>query len=150
MYYAFEYESNGGPGPTAMETRKMRGGNLNGRQLHYKQIFDKAVAEIDPVEVCGEAGDVIFCEMLTDYLAPLNQGRDKHASCTEIDVHACLRVAFELRRARAYVALCRHSSWLVDPFCSAHRLPARPTNGRATIRSVACWACDGWPPDLSR
>lgn len=40
----------------------MRGENLNGRQLRYKEIFDRAVAEIDPVEMCGEAGDVVFCE----------------------------------------------------------------------------------------
>ena len=61
MYYAFEYESNSGPGPSALETRKMNGGNLNDRQLRYKEIFNKAVAEIEPVEIYGEAGDVIFC-----------------------------------------------------------------------------------------
>lgn len=62
MYYAFEFESNGGPGPSALETRKMTGESRNGRQSRYKDIFDKAVAEIEPVEVCGEAGDVIFCK----------------------------------------------------------------------------------------
>jgi hypothetical protein len=31
MYHAFEYESNGGPGPNALETRKTSGADLNGR-----------------------------------------------------------------------------------------------------------------------
>ena len=65
MYYAFEFESNGGPGPSALETRKMTGECRNSRQSRYKDIFDKAVAEIEPVEVCGEVGDVIFCKCLS-------------------------------------------------------------------------------------
>ena len=42
MYYAFEHESNPGANP------------------QYQEIFAKAVAEIEPVEMVGGAGDVIF------------------------------------------------------------------------------------------
>ena len=31
-----------------------------GRQARYKAVFERAVAEIEPVEVCGEAGDVVW------------------------------------------------------------------------------------------
>lgn len=68
MYYAFEYESNSGPGPSALETRNMNARNPNDRQLRYKEIFNKAVAEIEPVEIYGEAGDVVFCARKSNFL----------------------------------------------------------------------------------
>ena len=42
MYYAFEHESNAGANSS------------------YEEIFNAVVDEIEPVEVCGGAGDVIF------------------------------------------------------------------------------------------
>ena len=43
MYHAFEEESNGR------------------RSERYKELFEQAVTTIEPVEICGDAGDVVWC-----------------------------------------------------------------------------------------
>ena len=114
MYYAFEYESNGGPGSSALETRNMTGDSLNGRQLRYKQIFDKAVADIEPVEIHGEAGDVIFCTR-QQFVDPCLNARLSEYGC---------RVASKSWR----VARLAHSTQGTDVCCTPREfIEARPS-----------------------
>jgi hypothetical protein len=50
FYPTFEFESNGRP------TRDNIGHPL------YQPVYDEVVAEVEPIEVCGEAGDVVWCK----------------------------------------------------------------------------------------
>ena len=50
MYPTYEYESNGRPS------------GENPQHPLFKPAFERIVRDIEPVEMCGEAGDVVWCE----------------------------------------------------------------------------------------
>ena len=49
FYQIYPFDSNGRPT------------GQNQEHADYRRIFDQVLEEVEPVEICGEAGDVVWC-----------------------------------------------------------------------------------------
>jgi len=65
LYGAFEFEFNDGRAP---------GGEGNAYVRRYKELHAEAIERIVPVEVCGDAGDVIYWHGRTLHSAGIRRG----------------------------------------------------------------------------